>query len=355
MAAGRKLDVTYRPFMVRDLDAMVDLWNIAAGELVPMSRRLLEQNLLGAMPADPAGVLVARADGQTVGWVLARVVQGGPDSLAHLRGRGGIGGLVVHPGWRGMGIGGELYRQARAFLAGHGVRQLETTTHPHHLVPGVPAECHELVKFLENRGFRTTTTTVDMMADLDEITPPEDIWGASEATFSPRRIDASVKIRPAACSDETALLEFLAAEFPGRWHYAVESFLAAGGDPSDILLAEEDHRILGFCQTYTPRSVQLGGSTYWHLELGRSYGGLGPIGLAGAHRQRGLGRALLDAGIAHNRARGVKRMAIDWTDLTGFYEKAGFKVWKRWWHATAPVIMITKPRVGTPTATPMAA
>lgn len=356
MQARRELEVAYRPFMVRDIDAMVDLWNIAAGEIVPMSRRLLEQNLVGGIPADPAGILVARADGVTVGWILARVVMAGPESLAPLRGRGGIGGLVVHPAWRGHGIGGELFRRARVFLAGHGVRKIETSIHPCHLVPGVPAECQDLVAFLTKRGFRAGENTVDLVADLDTVACPLSSADYAASNSPGRRLDPGIRIRPAASSDEPALLEFLAREFPGRWHFGVEHFLASGGDPSDLLLAEERqadglHHLLGFCQTYTPRSVLLAGSTHWFPELGSCYGGLGPIGLGEAHRSRGLGRALLDAGIEHNRARGVKRMAIDWTDLAPFYEKAGFRVWKRWWHASAPLTEVTVSRSSARTST----
>jgi predicted N-acetyltransferase YhbS len=64
--------------------------------------------------------------------------------------------------------------------------------------------------------------------------------------------------------------------------------------------------------------------------LGKFYGGLGPLGIAKAHRKRGLGLAIVALAVEDLKKRGVQRMCIDWTTLTDFYGKLGFEVWKRY-------------------------
>ncbi|MBV9470986.1 MAG: hypothetical protein JOZ57_17250, partial [Abitibacteriaceae bacterium] len=62
-------------------------------------------------------------------------------------------------------------------------------------------------------------------------------------------------------------------------------------------------------------------------------GGLGPVGMAAAHRKRGLGLAITAMAVWNLKQRGVRQMAIDWTSLVDFYGKLGFSVWKRYLQA----------------------
>jgi predicted N-acetyltransferase YhbS len=116
----------------------------------------------------------------------------------------------------------------------------------------------------------------------------------------------------------------------------VKRFLRAGGAPSDLVLALEGNAIIGFAHTFTPKSVELRGSTHWFPLLGNAWGGLGPIGIAASHRGRGLGLALLAAGLQHLRTQGVEQAIIDWTDLVDFYGRFGFQIWRRYTQGGKP-------------------
>jgi predicted GNAT family N-acyltransferase len=64
----------------------------------------------------------------------------------------------------------------------------------------------------------------------------------------------------------------------------------------------------------------------WHLSLGEHWGALGPIGVSEAQRGAGHGGRLLQGALAELKHRGGRRCRIDWTTLTEFYGKYGFKV-----------------------------
>ncbi|MCS6859981.1 MAG: GNAT family N-acetyltransferase, partial [Abditibacteriales bacterium] len=301
------------------------------GENFPMTERLMRQNLEGDFMLRPEGSWVARDGACVVGWVLSKAMVDPPPILERFRGRGGIGALCVHPHYRRRGIGSELLRRAEEYLRSQGLMKVETLYFPYHFLPGVPVECSDLIEFLKKRGYVGGTACVDLERDITDFEMPPSVVERWQRD-APRAV-----IRPLRDNEVQALIAFVAREFPGGWHFSTQRHFASGGDPEDFVVVVEDDEIIGFCHTFTQDSVYLGGSTLWYPLLGENYGGLGPIGIAAAHRQRGLGLALLCESVMHNKRRGVRRMAIDWTGLIEFYERIGFKVWKRYWQASKNV------------------
>ncbi len=317
--------INIAPFEPAMSTGVIALWNRCIGAAYPMTERLLRQQVLDDPFAQPDGNLVALDGGRVVGWLLCRCLSAVPPSLSGYRGRASIGALCVDPDYRRRGIGSRLYDQGERFLAAQGAEVISVVHYPGHLTPGIPFEAPDLKAFFDQRGFQEWTEASDLQRQLHDY--PAN--GAAEVKWVGPGAEAT--LRPARDGEEAVITAFLGREFPGGWEYETARHFDAGGAPDDILIAVSTGTILGFCRTFTAESLHLGGSTHWFPLLRARWGGLGPIGVAVAHRGRGLGFALLRYSITSLKQRGVDDLVIDWTVLERFYEKAGFGVWKRYW------------------------
>ncbi|MBV9867756.1 MAG: GNAT family N-acetyltransferase [Abitibacteriaceae bacterium] len=304
---------------------IVELWNAAFGPDLPMTARLLRQTVEGDPYYDPEGVWIAQADGQLVGWVLSKSMQSAGPELGRFQGRGGIGGLCVHPDYQRRGIATQLLDRAENYLRASG-SPVTTLYFPHHLLPGIPAECEAALALFKKRGYSGFNLSVDMWHDLTDYALPAKV---KEAMAN----NPEVELRPAQDGEVDAVIKMVEREFPGGWTYSTRRHFRSGGKVSDIVIAIEQGEVIGFCHTADWHSAWLLPSTYWFPLLGEYYGGLGPVGMAAAHRKRGLGLAITAMAVWNLKQRGVRQMAIDWTSLVDFYGKLGFSVWKRYLQA----------------------
>ncbi len=304
---------------------VISLWNTCIGASYPMTERLFRQQVLDDPFAQPQGNLVALDGARAVGWLLCRYLHTVPSSLNSYRGRASIGVLCVDPDHRRRGIGSQLFELGERFLVSQGAADISLVHYPGHLTPGIPFEAPDLKRFFAQRGFEDWTESCDLRRQLSDCP----VAGDAEAEWPGP--GGTAILRPAREGEEAAITAFVGQEFPGGWEYEATRFFDAGGEPGDILIAERAGTILGFCRTYTPESRHLGGSTHWFPLLTGRWGGLGPIGIAAAHRGRGMGLALLRHSVTTLKSRGVDDMVIDWTVLAQFYMKTGFRIWKRYW------------------------
>ncbi len=326
------------PFEPSMREPVIELWNRCLGAEYPLTDRLFQQNVLSDPFGQAAGNLVALQDNRVVGWALCRVLRQIPQELARSAGRASIGALCVAQEYRRRGIGSRLYAQAEAFVRAQGATTFSVVHYPYHLLAGIPSECPDLKAFLARQGFEGWTETYDLHRELTDPTLG-DLLANTE-----RRRPPGTDIHPAGRGDESGVIDFVGREFPGGWDYDTKRFFTKGGTPSDVIIVVEGRAILGFAQTTTLESVELRGSTHWVSQRPGRWGGLGPIGIAAGHRRRGLGIALLAAGVAHLRARGVDELVIDWTDLVDFYGRLSFRIWKRYWQASKPLHAGVPPR-----------
>lgn len=97
------------------------------------------------------------------------------------------------------------------------------------------------------------------------------------------------------------------------------------------MLEDRAGAVAGFLLSWHWQGHFLGPPVHWFPALGARFGGIGPLGIARSARSRGLGLALVAAGVDALRARGVERCLIDWTDLAEFYGRLGFRVAESYW------------------------
>jgi len=276
------------------------LWNLYLGARMPLRPEVLSLTLFEDPTMRPGDLLTAVEDEHVVGFGWAKRWRA-PWLDPRFTDVGFIGGLVVPT--VSHGVATVLLRSLEDHLAEEGCARIEISGGLLHLVPGVPAEASEALRFFERRGYTFEPEPhYDLVGDLRTF----------EGAPTPNA-------RVASDADRSGLLDFLGREFAGSWQLHARWHLEHGGRPSDFVVVDVEGRIEGFCHIFRPDAWPPGPSTYWS-----SAGGLGPIGVSAALRGRGLGRQLLDASLLELRASGVERCTIDWTRLVEFYARFGF-------------------------------
>lgn len=299
-----------RTFRPGDEPLVVGLWN---GTLTrdPIAPELFAARTLGDAAFDPAGVLLAEADGIPAGFAVT-VSPGSPRRFGPPPGSGRISGLGVLPPFRRRGLGKALLARAVAHLKAKGCGRITYAAHEYYTA-GLDRAHEAGLALLTSAGFASVGEAVAMGRQLYDCEWPAEARDR-EAALAREGLTVAV-LTPA---DRPALLAFFAAEFPD-WEDFLHDKERAGGDPGDIVVAKEGGRVVGFCQRLEADHV-------------------GPFGIAASHRNRGLGTVMLWRLLDRIRSQGYR---FCWFGETGraqpYYERAGFTVTRRY------AIMTLKP------------
>jgi len=292
----------------RMTDALADLWNRALPADLAVTAAFVRYNVRPS-----AGVqrrlFVGEAGGMLAGAALATALYGEPAVNAH--GEGWIDLVAVAPVHQRQGIGRALLAAAEAWLAAQGCTQVCIGAGPRPFAPGLP-DPNDAVHFFAACGYESFETAWDMAANLAGYTPPDTV-----------REIAGV-VRPATPRHVDDLLAFLHREFPGRWHYEAQMFIADAGRLSDYMLLWTERGIDGCCLLTFPDSVRPI-DRYYPYQLPKPWGQLGSIGISADRRGQGYGAALLDAGLRRLHDNGINGCVIDWTNRVDFYARFGFE------------------------------
>lgn len=284
----------------------VELWNAALGGDMPISASFVRHNFEPSTGVTRC-LFVMIVDNVLVAAALATALQGEPLVVTH--GEGWIDALVVAPTWQRRSLGQRLLHAAELWLAEQGCRAVQIGGGLRPFAPGAPATSGAAT-FFTQRSYVDFGPVWDMAANLATYTPPPLREApCSAAPASPRQVDD--------------LLGFLRREFPGRWRYEAEMFLADGGRISDFMLLWSERGVDGCCLLTFPDSVRPL-ERFYPYQLPKPWGQLGSIGISADRRGLGFGAALLDAGLRRLHDNGVNGCVIDWTTLTDFYGKFGF-------------------------------
>jgi ribosomal protein S18 acetylase RimI-like enzyme len=158
--------IEYRAFRNTDPPALVNVWNDALtgrGSVRLRNSSPLERWVFSKLYFDPAGLIVAVADGRLVGFVHAGLgVNAAGTALDPQTGVTCL--LAVHPNFRRQGIGSELLRRSEEYLRARGAQRLYAGSlapwNPFYFgvyggsdVPGILASDPEAEAFLVKRGY----------------------------------------------------------------------------------------------------------------------------------------------------------------------------------------------------------
>ena len=210
-------------------------------------------------------------------------------------------------------IGLDLMTHAKHVVAERGHSKLVFGQDSDHLFPGCPIDLRRLVAFFLVEGFVGEGQVHDLERDL-------------RSYESPAKPVKDADLRMLTKADSEGLEGFLTHTFPGRWHYDTDQKIAAEGIESCVFGLLIGGKVRGFAGIQSFGHARPVNGCIWHLSLGETWGGLGPIGVAEDIRGNGYGNALLGAALTELKSRGVEKCIIDWTGLVEFYGKHGFEV-----------------------------
>ena len=291
-----------------DVDEVAALWRECAPAL-PLEPETLRQRLAGRAGGP---FLLTREGGKLRGFVWLQ----GPSSPDK---PGFLSALAVHPAARRRGLATRLLQTAARGLASTGCTQLQVGGSAAHLVPGVPLDGDLTLRhFLRANGVTFGNVVHDLYLDLRPTLPR-----------LPLSDDLSVRT-----DSPDGVLRFLGRVFPGRWRESAGRYLEEG---NTVLSLEQGGEVLGFCCVFQPGATFVGPSLFWRKAFTGRVAGLGPIGIDPALRGQGQGLAFFNTAAGWLRTRGAEHLLIDWTDLTGFYGRAGAHVWRSYQYATFPL------------------
>ena len=297
-----------------DMQEVTALWNAACGTDLAISPRFADYNLRPSPGGDQSAAFAMQA-GRAIGFVSASYLNDPTVADPH---SGWIDAIAVAPEAQGKGIGRALMQWAEAWLADKGVTAITVGAGLRPFTAGVPDELNS-IRFFQQRGYGAVPEHAkqewDVAADLTHYKPPTSV----------RAIDGLVS--PAQRDDINALQTFLQREFPDRWRYEFETYLAEGGRISDYMVLWTERGIDGCCVLTFEDSLHPI-ERFYPYRLPRPWGQLGSIGISADRRGQGFGAALLDAGLRRLHNNGVNGCVIDWTDLVEFYAKFGFSPYR---------------------------
>lgn len=306
---------------------LLELWNSALGSEFPLDARLLSQQL--SLDTDPRECFAIRVKGGALAGAVLVKRAARPGASGAVPATGYISFIVTAPGLRRRGLGGALLDEAFSWLTEHGVASVSLGGDRYHFFPGRPiydGEGSEALKRLAaSRGFEPVGMEYDLISDRFPAFKAASGQAGSEA-------GSRFEYGPMRPGEFKAFAAFMDDFFPGRWADDMAEAAAAGMSLDELRLARDstDGSIAGFARICDASSAVLAPSVYWRAAMGRSPGGLGPIGVDPSKRGLGVGLELLKSCVDELRARDVGSIAVDWTDLVDFYGKIGFKVWKRY-------------------------
>ncbi len=306
--------VKIEQFEKDDLEQVLKLWNISLKNqkyFYPMSHERFETAILKNKNFDPKGCLVARSNSKIVGFGLG-VIRSEKVFMTDIENLPGfISVLLVHPAFRGQGIGTSILEAIEKFLCEKGkkVSQVGYPYNPISFAPGVDMSTRAFLFFL-NLGYRLQAASLHMEMDLRFFRLREKI-----RRFRKEHEKDGIIYRICDRQDVEALLRFMKT-FPG-WYDRV---LAAVKSeiPKPVLIAKHMSNVVGFAGPIWVRNGE---------------GHFTGIGVLPKYRRRKIGTVLFNLLCYELKKRGAVHMALHTgtsNPAQEIYFDAGFKVRSVW-------------------------
>ncbi|MEI2769299.1 MAG: GNAT family N-acetyltransferase [Candidatus Competibacter sp.] len=285
------------------------LWRETLGSAWPLSPSRLAASLRGTGPASGLVKWGAFLGCRLIGVIAAEIT--GEDQAALIL-------IAVASDHQRRGVGTDLLDRLKRTFGAKDIRTLTLgagASQP--LWHGVPISLPSALAFFERHGGILDETSYDLVGTITDFRAPEPLMKRAHQygiTFE--------TLRPEFAS---ALLAFEQEHFPFWQPFFVEAI--ANGALRDVLIARRQAEIAGgLLLSETPYCPGI----QWAQRLGPRLGAFGILGVAPAHRERGIGLALAAYATEHLQRRGIQTCFLHWTDLRDWYSRLGFRVWEEY-------------------------
>ena len=214
----------------------------------------------------------------------------------------------------------ELLAFVKQNLKDRGVYKVVFGQDVRHFFAGCPNDVASLRDLLMVEGFEQGAKYYDVHQDLNDYEP--------DKKASEKLKDSAIRVTPIQKDEMSHLENFLRAEFPGRWLYDTTAKVKAEDGCSFLYGLWVNKQLKGFALTQDEKHKFPISGAVFGKGLGAKWCTLGPIGVAKDARGQGLGDALLTGALTSMKKAGKRNCLIDWTMLTDWYGKHGFKIYR---------------------------
>jgi len=297
-------------------DALAQIWNDCLPDGYAISPDILKANSVDCPVFDwGASVIDIDDDAKPLGFVVvkrsaAKLYHGPDPDQAHLS-------AVVCPKPK-MAV--EMLAFVKQNLKDRGSYKIVFGQDIRHFFAGCPSDVASLRDLLMIEGFEQGGKYYDVQQDLSAYKPDEKALHKLK--------EPEVQVKPIGHDQLPQFESFMKAEFPGRWTYDTAAKVKAESGCSFVygLWVKKDMK--GFALTQDEKHKFPISGAVFGKGLGAKWCTLGPIGVAKDTRGQGLGDALLTGALMGMKRAGKRNCLIDWTVLTDWYGKHGFKIYR---------------------------
>lgn len=293
-----------------DVNCVVSVWNQALRrDPINLSRFvsgiLCDEN---HWPGEDSGFLVATDGGKVVGFIRAIIRRQCNDRVGLEPELGWISVLAVAPDHQHRGIGRQLLSAAETHLRKHNRHRVwvcgNTGSAPGYVFPGVDQDAYAGgLEFLLRAGYHVDHEPVAMSCEIVNF----ELYEFEQQAWSS---GCGLRILPLDAGQVQAFFAFLAEAFPGDWNTAARAKVRSGA-LHEILIAEQDGRIIGYCQ--------------WEGEH------FGPFGVRPESRNMQVGAKLFVEAVRRIRQADGRTVWFNWADEAAarFYARFGLRPTRR--------------------------
>ena len=303
-------EIIIRTLLGSDLDSIVSIWNNAL-KRDPISKGRFVRSILGDadyQPGEDSGFFVALMNKKPVGFLRAIIRRWPNDRVGIEPDHGWIPVMGVDPEFQRKGIGTALVNKALEYFKKHNRKKIficgNTGSAPGYIFPGVDKDAYaSALELFKKAGFVIDHEPVSMgrtLTDFDVDHFQKIAWESG----------SDVKISTLTPEKVQNFMDFMANAFPGDWNIVARMKIKSGA-LQDILIAEIEDKIVGYCQ--------------WEGEH------FGPFGVGEGARNKKVGAKLFTESVRRIRENDGRTVWFNWADedAARFYERFGLEVKRR--------------------------
>lgn len=273
-----------------DIKALTDIC-VKGMELDYFTEDIVREKTINAVDYEPELGMVYELNGKVVGFAQCSI--GIRNNVPH----GWIRLLVVHPVFRGRGIGSALLSECEERLRRRGAESISTMDSvPNYFTPGIDYRYTEAFCFLQKHSYEQVGVNINLkcrvspnMFDVEEEIHQLETKG--------------LKIRRATSEDTTPVLEFIRREFP-LWEGEVRETFR--NEPISLHICLKQDKVVGFSAYDTNNK-----NTGW----------FGPMGVDPELRGLGIGGILCKLCLKDIALQGHRTATIAWVGPVRFYAR----------------------------------
>jgi mycothiol synthase len=306
------MNLSISPYSDAAREELLALWSNAL-PLDAITLDTLETRVLLDENFDPETFLLARSNGQLVGFVLGIHAKRMPLGDADPDGdRCWITALGIHPMSDMQQVGNFLLTEIERRFKALGKRECRVAGYPPgYFTPGIDMRSYKsTVELFQANGYVLFHEALSMDSSIVLFAVPE-----KTVEIEKKLKEDGIEIRFYRRHDLVRFMEFLEQSMPSDWvrveRRNLRKIVEGGFHPEQVVLVTKGNDIIGYCQ--------FEGSHF------------GPFGVSDAYQGRGIGTVLLARTLERMRQEGYHDAWVMWTDdlAAKVYGKFGFKESRR--------------------------